>query len=114
MEFKGTKGEWTLPHFADPKSNCKCGYVLCEKYCGSVATVNYSNDSDNWRNGGYPPVEEAKYNAYLISASPELLQALQSLVNGIRERGYAGHLSDYLKQADTIIAKALGKEADDE
>lgn len=109
MEFKGTKCEWTLPHFADPKSNCKCGYVLCEKYCGSVATVNYSNDSDNWRNGGYPPVEEAKYNAYLISAAPELLQVLIYLLRKDRFT-----LDFHKKMVEDVVNKALGKEADDE
>lgn len=102
MEFKGTKGEWTLPHFADPKSNCKCGYVLCERYCGSVATVNYSNDGDDWREGDYPPLEEAKYNAYLISAAPELLNACQLALGGIHSESDVGRL---IKQA---IDKALG------
>lgn len=109
MEFKGTKGEWTLPHFADPKSNCKCGYVLCEKYCGSVATVNYSNDSDNWRNGGYPPVEEAKYNAYLIAAAPELLKVLIYLLRKDRFT-----LDFHKNMVENVVNKALGKEADDE
>lgn len=102
MEFKGTKGEWTLPHFADPKSNCKCGYVLCEKYCGSVATVNYSNEGDDWRDGDYPPLEEAKYNAYLIAAAPELLYACQLALGGIDPKSDIGKL---IKQ---VIDKALG------
>ena len=85
--FKGTKREWSLPHFADPNSKCKCGYVLCEQYCGSVATINYSNECDDWRDGDFPPIEEAKYNAYLISAAPMLLFELQELVRICKANG---------------------------
>ena len=96
MEFKGTKNEWCFC------KNWDDNFIeIGTKEVHNIALVNKE-------------YEEAEANAQLISAAPELLVALQSLANGVRERGYAGHLSDYLKQADTIIAKALGKEADDE
>lgn len=107
-DFKGTKGEWSLPHFADPNSKCKCGYVLCEQYCGSVATINYSNEGDDWRDGDFPPIEEAKYNAYLISAAPMLLFELQELVRICKANGIGVDSAEY------AISKALGKEADNE
>lgn len=103
-DFKGTKGKWSLPHFADPNSKCKCGYVLCEQYCGSVTTVNYSNNGDDWRDGDYPPIEEAKYNAYLISAAPELLEACKLALGGIDNKSDVGV---FIIKA---INKALGKD----
>ncbi|OJX63071.1 hypothetical protein [Dysgonomonas sp. 37-18] len=100
MEFKGTKtrkGElkWIRSNMGFQVLTADSYYSVCEAV-------------------GKRGQEEQIANAQLIAAAPELLQALQSFANGIRERGYAGHLSDYLKYADTIIAKALGKEADDE
>lgn len=96
MEFKGTKNEWCLC------KNWDDNFIeIGTKEAHNIALVNKE-------------YEESEANAQLITAAPELLQALQSLANSVRERGYAGHLSDYLKQSDTIIAKALGKEADDE
>lgn len=94
MEFKGTKKPWV-----------KDGNLIFAEDHFQTHICQVSGSFNN-------EIREA--NAKLIAAAPELLQALQSFANGVRERGYAGHLSDYLKQADTIIAKALGKEADDE
>lgn len=100
MEFKGTKNEWYIGEHRQNGIQIGCSqshYVACA-----------------YRGGADRNDDETIANAQLISAAPELLKALQSLANGVRERGYAGRLSDYLRQADTIIAKALGKEADDE
>lgn len=109
-DFKGTKGKWI------------------SRYNGNYWEVNREEDFEDGKrlaisvmvfetkdgNLVFSRSGEAIANAKLIAAAPEMLQALQSFANGVRERGYAGHLSDYLKQADTIISKALGKEADDE
>ncbi len=51
-EFKGTSGEWSLPHFAlnynakeEDGFKCDCGYVLADnKYFGAVCEVFYSSD----------------------------------------------------------------------
>lgn len=101
MEFKGTKGKWVVLPDNEHREICQ---IWTEKEPNRLPVYIARTC--------FAPASKA--NAQLIAASPELLQALQSLANGVRERGYSGHLSDYLKQADTIIAKALGKEADDE
>lgn len=75
-EFKGTKGEWMLPHFANDESTCDCGFVLNEGYFGAIATVHYSKNG-TMEEGDNPLLEEAIANANLISAAPYLLKALQ-------------------------------------
>lgn len=71
---KHSKGEWTLAHFASPPaSGCPCGYVFAGDGCFAVAEVLYHNDTDRFDQ--YPPVDEAKANARLISAAPDLLAA---------------------------------------
>lgn len=52
----------------------------------------------------YVSVEEAIGNARLISAAPELLEALETIINGTG----AGLSSDAYKKADLAIAKARG------
>lgn len=74
-EFKGTPGPWSLPHFSDDNVECNCPWVLCDSYCGSIATIDYSKEGVGWMEGDNPPISEAKLNGYLISAAPDLLQA---------------------------------------
>lgn len=102
MEFKGTKGKWVF----DDVNMVITGEGIIE----SMTVIANVSPRMNYTRG----MTTQCANAQLISSAPELLVALQLLANGVRKRGCAGHLSDYLKQADTIIAKALGKEADDE
>lgn len=75
MEFKGTKGNWSIPHICREDIKCDCAFVLSEMYCGSIATIDYSLTRDI-KDGDNPPIEEAKYNALLISKAPEILDML--------------------------------------
>ena len=84
MEFKGTKGEWSLPHFASNHNakeqdgfSCKCGYVCSEYHLGAICEVLHSPNIE-LSNGDNPPLEEAIYNALLISKAPKLLEMLSS------------------------------------
>lgn len=110
MKFKGTKGKWISRYNGNYwEVNREEDFEDGKRLAVSVMVFKLKGD-----NLVFDRIGEDKANAQLIAAAPELLQALQSLANGVRERGFAGHLSDYLKHADTILAKALGKEADDE
>ena len=109
-DFKGTKGKWISRYNNSYwEVNREEDFEDGKRLAVSVMVFNIEDG-----NCEFDVSHEDKANAQLIAAAPDLLQALQSFANGVRERGFAGHLSDYLKQADTIIAKALGKEAKDE
>jgi len=93
-EVKFTKGEWHLPHFATAKdkNDCTCGFVLNEKYCGSIATIHYAKPDEF---GDDPEIEEAKANARLICAAPDLFAALQGFINDFE--------GDYTMQNGEIV-----------
>lgn len=103
-----TPGPWSVPHFARPDVNCKCGYVLCNHLFGAVATVHCSGEGDDWRaTGDNPKFGEAVANAHLIAAAPDLLDALVSLVHWLDIEGteVAFHLA---AAAEAAISKAVG------
>jgi hypothetical protein len=104
MEFKGTKGEWTLPHLADDNTTCDCGFVLNDGYCGAIATVHYSVDRD-LENGDNPPLDEAKWNAKLIANAPELLKVCQNIMECYEEKGQL--LSFNVDEVRKVLEKTL-------
>lgn len=113
MEFKGTKGKWevgkgviTVIH--SPKAKNDFGFGIC--------TLHRHNKEES----------EIKANAQLIASAPELLEDLQEAVE-LFESAYScmadGNnegLYNALANATSrtrfkeTIAKALGREADDE
>lgn len=112
-EFKGTKGEWSLAHFANDSTSCNCGYVLSEGHCGAIATVHHSGDN--------PDLIDSVANAMLIAAAPDLLEALQDLwirstnlfgelpVEEINNDPHLLALSKSIDTAKSAIKKALNK-----
>lgn len=74
-----TPGPWSVPHFATAKdeNDCDCTYVLTEGMFGAICSVHIDNGK-NINDGGNdcPPADEAKANARLIAAAPDLLSAL--------------------------------------
>lgn len=103
---KFTSGPWLPGHMVDDTSSCNCRYVLAESYCGAVCTVEIDNGLRVGDGGNdAPPLEEAKANAHLIAAAPELFYALVEVLQ-IARRNEAG---PFIERADAAIAKALGK-----
>ena len=123
---KHTPGPWSLPHFASPDIDCRCGFVLCNSLMGSIATVHCSGEG-NWEKAGdNPRFDEACANAHLIAAAPELLEALKELVSSVNatmnSMESAGvkipfvpceillvTLKDEVLEAEAAIAKAEGR-----
>ena len=95
-EFKGTKGEWKV---------------------GNSDTHNYiyNNASDdpfrnftiaNCDNDGIQK-KEAKENAKLIAAAPELLKALQGIIGQVHNEHCSEYMDEYLIKSEEAINKAL-------
>ena len=109
-EPKFTKGEWLLPHFVTAKdeTDCTCRFVLNEKYCGCIATIEYG-EIDN------PPLEEAKANAFLTCAAPDMFHALKSFVDNVDEWLKTGEPANpetskaIYDEAKMALMKALGE-----
>lgn len=90
-EFKGTKGEWEVEGDMIRSDVEIAGNVIC------VEPEDYIPESRvNW-----------KANAKLISAVPDLLQALQELYYLVSELPKEGSLIEALAKAKAAIEKAL-------
>ncbi len=90
-EFKGTKGEWDVEVDMIRSDLEITGNVIC------VEPEDYIPKSRvNW-----------KANAKLISAAPDLLQALQELYYLVTELPEEGSIIEALANAKAAIEKAL-------
>jgi len=89
--MKHTPAPWNI-HFIDDSTSCNCKYVLSSIVPICVATIHEKVD-DSLECSEYPETEQAKANAKLISAAPELLEALTNIIDAIAN-GYnlAGHI----------------------
>jgi hypothetical protein len=111
-----TPGPWSVPHFATAKdeSDCDCTYVLAEGYFGAVCSVHIDNGKAICDGGNdAPPVEEAKANARLIAAAPDLLAALQAMLErytALVNSGDAGNWDPEIEDA-VVDARAAIKKA---
>ena len=78
---------------SDPRANYGCDYGA--GICGSIGGHTESRTSGN---------EEA--NAHLIAAAPELLEALETIIDSFQGQQYLRN--DYVDKAVAAIAKARG------
>ncbi|EJF6782447.1 hypothetical protein M8194_001991 [Escherichia coli] len=85
-EFKGTPGEWNYSHAR--------GEVV-SKSEGLIAELVVNGREDN--------------NGILIAAAPDLLEALQSIIE-LQTRGYVVLGDKYTNMARAAISKALGED----
>ncbi|WP_234090161.1 hypothetical protein [Enterobacter asburiae] len=85
-EFKGTPGEWNYSHAR--------GEVV-SKPEGLIAELVVNGREDN--------------NGSLIAAAPDLLEALQSIIE-LQTRGYVVLGDKYTDMPRAAISKALGEE----
>lgn len=99
-EPKWTPGPWHPGHFVDPESSCQCRAILSEAHAGSVAEINVWNGIAMIADGSNdaPPLDEAIANAHLISAAPELYEALRPFI-----RHYASWMDDYPDETEPAV-----------
>ena len=105
-----TKGPWIPGHMTDPESTCRCRYILCDGYAGSIAVVSKRVTDENGCNDS-PPEEEAIANARLIAAAPELYEALKEMVSAFEnyDRDMYEFEHEAIKKARAALSKAKGE-----
>lgn len=94
-EFKGTPAPWYIDgeHIVADSGNEQQNETICDMYPTTEYNLVYERSPTESRNNGA-----------LISAAPELLEALQNLVKW--EAGTVNHVRAY-KDAEAAINKAL-------
>lgn len=96
MEFKGTPAPWeslTATELELPSGIIKSG----EK------SIAYTLQKE-------VGAEQAKANAHLIAAAPELLEALIEMQRNGRKQGWNDKYESSMEKARLAIAKALGQQ----
>ncbi|CAH3573158.1 TPA: hypothetical protein ACOEP1_004516 [Enterobacter kobei] len=88
MKFKGTRGPWHVMR----------GDVL-DKNGRMVACIE-----------GFCPGEIEIYDARLIAAAPDLLEALQKMFRAGQKQNWNEHYESEMNAARAAISKALGEE----
>lgn len=96
-KFKGTKGPWVLKDSVSGKSNYNIiGTALGGKY--KIARVPFVSEYDK---------DETLYNATLIASAPELLEALQKVLDNFSKYMNSGDEEVYWSGVSSVN-KALG------
>jgi len=101
MEFKGTKGEWTVG-----KSH---GCVVSDDSTGGLVRGATGEDAIKYYGGNLICESVSNENAQLIAAAPELLEALQSMLNIFDRNLFEGEVGyNVCEKSKQAINKALG------
>lgn len=101
--FKGTPGPWSTPHFAVSNHGCDCRWVFSseESGCLTIATINVAEGDENYED---PELEEAKYNALLISKAPDLASMLLLIISEFYSRGVIS--KETIQKSEQLIKDA--------
>lgn len=105
-DFKGTKDKWFVDD--DSWSDGDHAVITCEAREGMVpiALINGAGSESGYADEFSA---EQRANSKLIAAAPDLLEALQSILE-LQTRGYVVLGDKYTDMARAAISKALGEE----
>ncbi len=112
-ETRFTAGPWHPGCIVRDGDGCKCRSILDQSYPGGIATVHLDNGVKMISEGGNccPPLEECIANSHLISAAPELYEALEhceTVMMIVEPRSHKAEYLEALHKARAILAKARG------
>lgn len=106
-DFKGTKGKWHVSGYNKTAVMSDRELEIADVYDGTDSAIS-----------GWTEVNrlEAEANAQLIAAAPELLALHQKFLEMFAEYDMRpeDELHEYASEVMDVIAKALGKEVDNE
>lgn len=105
MEFKGTKGEWD---WEENSASQVDGSTCIEVHSGGGPQIAYLQSFVGW--GVDYERNAAIANANLIAAAPDLLEALQEMLNKAYKQNWNDQYPDEVSKAQAAISKALGEE----
>ncbi|HGD3582188.1 TPA: hypothetical protein ACI4GT_002922 [Enterobacter hormaechei] len=103
--MKHTPGPWFIKPVSNATVEGNLNIIQTESSTGKGYHVSYSASWDNNEDAKI----EAQANAKLIAAAPDLLEALQSIIE-LQTRGYVVLGDKYTGMARAAISKALGEE----
>ncbi|MDD8892567.1 hypothetical protein LAY29_01815 [Escherichia coli] len=107
-EFNGTPGKWSFSHSSASDASVACIEINSS---ASLHEIAYLQSTPS-RIGGYNQTSFDKTiaNAHLIAAAPDLLNALQAMLNKAYKQNWNDHYPDEVSKAQSAISKALGDE----
>ncbi|KUR20286.1 hypothetical protein [Enterobacter roggenkampii] len=105
-EFKGTPGKWSFSHSSASDDNVACLEINSSESLHEIAYLQ--STPPNIGGDGQTSFDKTIANAHLIAAAPDLLEALQSIIE-LQTRGYVVLGDKYTNMVSAAISKALGE-----
>lgn len=107
-EFNGTPGKWSFSHSSASDASVACIEINSSESLHEIAYLQSTPSII----GGYNQTSFDKTiaNAHLIAAAPDLLNALQAMLNKAYKQNWNDHYPDEVSKAHSAISKALGDE----
>lgn len=92
-----------------PETTCRCSSILGGEYAGAIGQV-FEDNGKSVSDGGNdcPPRDEARANARLIAAAPDLLKACEEMLSSLEAMTTQGVAVTRWDEWRGAIAKARG------
>lgn len=105
-EFNGTPGKWSFSHSSASDASVACIEINSSE---SLHEIAYLQSTPSIIGGcNQTSFDKTIANAHLIAAAPDLLNALQAMLNKAYKQNWNDHYPDEVSKAQSSIRKALG------